>query len=131
MPWPDGIGLDAEWYGPRHKGTPHSLHVFDLLYLAGFWVGELPFEERYAALATIMQGKPRTGGDRPGCQGERVRLMPCVRNPGLMDYFAQQLTNPFSEGLVVRSASQTLLGSYAACADNPYSLKIKMKGQAK
>ncbi len=60
-----------------------------------------------------------------------IHLLPVVRNPNMVDFFSAQLTNPFSEGLVIRSATQRNLGSYTACADNGFIMKCKMKGGEK
>lgn len=112
------VCLDCEWMGPRHKNKEHRLVLFDILMLQGNWLGGIPFETRVAMLETFFM-------DLNGWWG--LELLGHRKNPGLMDYFAEQLQDPESEGLVVRRADSGLIGGLNACADNPKWVKVKMK----
>ncbi len=121
LPWPAGIGLDAELLGPRHKGTTQTLFVFDVLFANGEWVEE-PYRARLDWLNHIFTCFIRKGL----CKG-RVAVNLTIDNPNMVEFFSAQLTSPFSEGLVIRSATQRNMGSYAACADNNFIMKVKFK----
>lgn len=133
LPWPPNIVLDMEWCGNRcvQHVKEHSLHVFDLLscdlrildllsYGDDGWLGQVPFEKRYSALEYIVQMLPVLGG-----KPKHVHLIPCRKNPGLVDYFAEQLTNPLSEGLVVRHKDSKLVGSFTKPAVGDRMFKVK------
>ncbi len=128
LPWPDGLGLDCEWMGPRQvahiKGD--SLHVFDLLMgpvtpgsTRSDWLGDMPFVDRYILLHSLMES---------GRQSKQVRLVPAWANPGLVDRFMEQTQDPLSEGLVVRRADSKLIGALHRSAENPHWFKVKYRG---
>lgn len=111
MQWPDGIGLDIEFSGPRHAGGTPCLWVFDQLRSNNEWCGDVQFQDRIMCLserwewATVTRIPPH------------VALLRTWSNPGLCDRYAEQLTNPLSEGLVIRKATSTMIGSIGKCAE--------------
>lgn len=120
MPWPTGIGLDMEWMGPRDAGGKHSLHVFDILTFGPRWIGDLSFIQRAVTLAEVWLDMTERQG-RP----DDVHLVRCQNNPGLVDFFAMQLQDPASEGLVVRRADSKIIGHDLKCGVNPHWFKFK------
>lgn len=129
LPWPAGIGLDCELVGPRHAGSKQQLRLFDVLYVGGDWMGHLPFAAREDALMNIGYWLPhsvailRTSPLAPDC----INVLLSRSNPGLVDFYSEQMQDPRSEGLVIRRADQKLLGSFTGCMDNPAMLKCKFK----
>jgi ATP-dependent DNA ligase len=124
MPWPEGIGLDMEWMGPRDAGGKDSLHVFDILKNEGEWVGDLPFAKRLFVLAGVWL---KMSCDSKGPLPKDVHLVRCTPNPGLMDLFAMQLQDEKSEGLVVRRSDSKIVGHDLKCGVNPHWFKFKFK----
>lgn len=124
LPVPDGTAFDAEWVGPHvaehfksfgFSGPRHSLHIFDCLMWEGKWLRTTPFKHRVGLLR--IYGPPE----------RNIFTVQKVPNPGLVDLFQQQLTNPLSEGLVIRRADSGLILSETKCADNPLWFKIRYR----
>lgn len=119
--WPNGTAIDAEFMGPRQSGTQHTLHIFDLLYWKGEWLGPVPYAHRLDMLdihvAPLLKASTQN----------KVFLMPYFHNPGLVEQFALQLQNPLSEGLVVRRLDALNTGMIESMSDNPYIFKVKFK----
>lgn len=130
---PAGTVLDGEWLGMRRfevedpedwswrrcrAGEREELVLFDLLYVAGRWVGDVPALERFRALQQVWRGASRSR--RPG----HVRLVTC-RLGGYADLFTASAAAPLCEGIVLKHRSSTLLGSTSECQDNPRWLKVK------
>lgn len=106
LPWPDGMELDMEFSGPRHaKGIP-ELHIFDMLQFGNEWQGDEEFRRRYDYLKRTFERFLKR---------DHVHLIPAYTNPGLVDRYAEQLTNPLSEGLVIRRADSTMTGHPSKC----------------
>ena len=112
-PWPENITLDCEWIGRRMiEHVAHEyLYVFDILDGA-------PAIQRLSLLNTFGM----LWGD-----SVLVKFMPVWTNPGLFDRFQEQMTNPLSEGLVVRRADSRHLMGRNGCKTNPHCLKIKYR----
>lgn len=114
----DGVTLDCEYVGPRlccGVKPPQTLHVFDVLRHEGHWLRGTPFVVRLAILEKIMiPAVP--------CHGSRDRL---AKNPGLLDFFIEQMQDPTSEGIVVRRADSGLILDESRCRDNPMWWKVK------
>lgn len=122
LPWPNDITLDCEWTGTRMiaEHPKHELWVFDLL-------NDKPFVERRAELYEIVNPHTCNGNWERFKHAPNVHLVPYRRNPGLVEMFAEQLTNPASEGLVVRRADSKIIGHHSRCVENPHVRKI-LKG---
>ena len=124
LPWSVGVGVDMEMTGPRHAGGKHQLWIFDILAVPNhgqsMWVGDMPFDAR----ATLL--KLNAWFDPP-----LINYVETVPNPGLVDFYAEQLTDPLSEGLVVRRANSKLIGSTKGCAVNPHWFKVKHREAVK
>lgn len=117
MNWPRGCTLDVEWMGQRIT-REQKIFVFDLLRHNGKWLRKVPFLERSLIL---------NGPVRPDSFGSRVRYAPVFQNPGLADRFLEQMTNPESEGLVVRRADSGIVGGLSTCEPNPLCFKVKYR----
>jgi ATP-dependent DNA ligase len=118
LPWPHGIALDMELTGPRDKGGEHRLWVFDLFrpWDCNFQLAvTAPFHERLALLRQYMKT----------CSSPRVRFVEAYPNPGLRDLFAQQMTDPLSEGVVLRRGDWGIFGDQKKCKKSPMMVKIK------
>ena len=113
MPWPENIGLDCEWVGRRMvESVEHDiLYVFDVL-------DERPAKERLEWLADFFKQHGET---------KYVRSVPFWYNPGLFDRFQEQMTNPLSEGLVVRRSDSRHLMGRNGCLTHPAIFKIKYR----
>ena len=127
----DGTVFDAEWMGMRCKDVAgqrtHSLHVFDLLRFEGDWLRGTPFWLRYETLGRLLPAV-EISGRGPEWQQRTIFQVRAYPNPGLVDFFQQQMQDPLSEGLVVRRADSKLILSTRACADNPMVFKCKYRG---
>ena len=118
--WPDGIVLDCELVGPRmieHTAGKNMLIVFDVLSIPKA-IKESTFIERIMYMNAIMDGIDPTG---------TIQRSIHWYNPGLFDRFQEQMTNPLSEGLVVRRADSRHLMGRNGCKTNPHCLKIKYR----
>ncbi len=122
LPWPADVTLDCEWVGPRVADAKpvHSLHIFDLL------IPKTPFVERRSRLLKIIAG---VDGQKflGACRMPHVHFMPYRINPGLVDMFMEQLTNPLSEGIVVRRADEQIIGHPTRCVNSPFVFKVKYR----
>lgn len=118
LSWLDGIGVDCEWSGPRHKGGVDKLWVFDLLQWQGEWTGAWTFSKRVQYLQFWFL-------DMLDDVRATIHIVPLHVNPGLLDRYSEQLTNPISEGLVVRKATSKMLGGVGQCKVNPEWFKVK------
>lgn len=124
LPWPDGIGLDLEWSSLRRVGDSEGLWIFDLLMWEGQWCTE-PFSTRRALLYNWIN--PPECGTRWNTfqHATRVHILPCTRGGGMVDLFQSQLTNPLSEGIVIRRADQVNIGHHEKSVVSPTMWKTK------
>jgi hypothetical protein len=119
------VGIDMEFMGPRGQHPP-GLCIFDLLMWGGKWLGGTKFVDRYAALSRVYVDLLQTA--KNGRRDElfsRIELLPCWSNPGLPVRFVEQLTDPRSEGLVIRRHDSGLIGSSSRPTNNPLWFKLK------
>lgn len=131
MDWPDGIGLDMEWTGLRQVGDMNALYVFDLLAADCAWAGAHNYGTRQRNLARIWS-RACGGVFSHAAIGDHLSLAPIFSNSGLCDRFAEQISNPLSEGLVVRRADSIMQGSLTGCKDGPGGgYKVKFNRQTK
>lgn len=119
LPWPDGVGLDCEWSGPRHKDGRDQLWIFDLLMLGGVWSADTAKTRRsqlYELINPHVQCFEQDGGTTWAqfMRAIDVHLLPQLRFP-FVDRFAEQVTNPLSEGLVVQRADYVMVGAHDKC----------------
>lgn len=109
-----GLSLDCEWVGPRkdakHLTPGDRLFCFDILRHNGEWLRDTPFAERILLLDDL-----------------KLLGVPVFTNPELVEKFYVQLTDPMSEGIVIRHASSKLILRDGRCADNPLWFKAKMR----
>ncbi len=123
LPWPADVTLDCEWVGTRevkHKPA-HSLYVFDLL------LPKTPFVERRQQLYEIINILKAVPIPIAHMRVPNVYLVPYRQNPGLVDMFMEQLTNPLSEGIVVRRADEQIIGHPTRCVNSPFVFKTKYR----
>lgn len=113
LPWPDGIGLDMEWSSLRQSGDEQGLWIFDFLEMRGKWIGDRPYSERIAVMEVYFP------------VSQRIHQLHWIDNPGLCMFFEQQITNPLSEGIVVRRADSTLIGNWDRSVENGAIRKFK------
>jgi ATP-dependent DNA ligase len=107
----DGVTLDCEYVGPRQCGgvmPAHRLIVFDVIRHSGEWLRHARFDIRLALLRSMGLQTPRQD-----------------KNPGLLDFFLEQMQDCTSEGIVVRRADSGLILDESRCRDNPMWWKIK------
>lgn len=128
LPWPDGIGLDCEWFGPRDVKGEHKMYILDLLVLSGEWYGQHPYAKRCADLYDILN--PHICG--PDDMWMSMSRYPRIKHTvnARMDFvrlFEQEKRNPVSEGLVIRKATSTIIGNRTHSATNPEMLKVKFE----
>jgi hypothetical protein len=121
MGWPDGIALDMEWMGPRVKEVMkgrHEFWVFDMVYHDHRWLGRRTgFEDRLKRLREIWAGL------RPS---PRVKLLE-PWDGDFVRHFEDQMTNPLSEGLVLRRKDSKLIGDLSSAKKNPGMMKVKYR----
>lgn len=120
--WPDGIGLDMEWAGPRHTGDQQSLWIFDLL--ATPHNGET-FNMTYETRMAMLDLYCMEAG--VGLRESRIHVVPRFYNPGLCERFAEQMADPLSEGLVVRRRDSKIKGHWERSIEGEHLYKIKFK----
>ena len=125
LKFPDGTAFDAEWMGKRATallGGRHYLILFDLLYFAGQWQGNLPYHERYAALQTlIVRHKAQAKVETPN-----VVLEP-ICELGFLAMFERSKKMPLTEGIVLKGKDSKLKGNLLKSAENGYWLKCKWR----
>jgi ATP-dependent DNA ligase len=127
LAWPANVVLDCEYIGMRcvaNTHGQHSLHVFDILYYQRDWLGAMPFKKRYALLEHLFIKVMELAGFP---QNAPVQFVPARKNPGLVAMYQEQFTDALSEGLVVRHADSTLVGSFTACAKGDRMYKVKYR----
>lgn len=109
--WP--LALDCEWIGKRMVE-----HVdFDRLWIFDLLLPDLPFSQRLELLDDLQEH----------CREAVVQVMPHWSNPGLVERFQDQLTDPLSEGLVVRRADSVHLLGEKDCKVHPLVFKVKYR----
>ena len=87
---------------PCGDDEPYSSRLWPQ-YLSGF-----PFHARYELLKAALEFR----------QTETVKLLPVYRSPGLLDRFAEVLTLPYADGLVLRHACSHLVGAWLKSVEN-------------
>jgi hypothetical protein len=122
----DNIAIDMEWVGPRNKDALrerygkdyHGFRLFDIMYLNGRWLGDMPLSERWDMLVTIYE---LCRAKRP----EAARRITLVRTwDGDWDkMFEETRKDPLLEGIVLKRSDSPLVGS----SDNPYWFKVKYR----
>jgi len=111
----DGLSVQAELIGPRadylgDMPTPRIV-VVDCLRWAGRWNRTMPFVARMALLTD--QGIPH---------------LDYVESPHMCELFQAQLTDPVSEGVVVRRSSSGLVLHDDVCKEREGFYKVKFRG---
>lgn len=121
LPWPEGIGLCMEWIGPRGvlKRCTDFLYVFDVFMIDGE-LCDWPAWKRRNLIDSWR-------GLSSNWNIPNIRFAESFQNPGLLDRFQEQLSNPLSEGLVLRRADQVLAGHPSQCRPAPLILKCKYR----
>lgn len=107
----DGVSLDHEYIGPVRclgEWPRKELYTFDILRYAGQWLRNVAFSERIIMMRDLGIKTPRQ-----------------ATNPGLLDFFMEQMQDPTSEGIVVRRADSGLILDESRCRDNPFMWKVK------
>lgn len=111
----DGVSLQAEMIGPRkdYNGDmpAHRIEVVDCLRWSGQWLRQMPFAKRLGVL-----------------KDNGITHLPVVESPHLCELFSAQLTDPVSEGIVVRSASSGLVLHPDVCKVRRDWFKVKFRG---
>lgn len=131
IPWPDGLGLDFEFCGLRKQGDQPSIWIFDMFRFHNADLFNMRFDERVARLSILgaqmlLTSMPSFDSSDVDCDNfEHLHFVESVPNPGLVDFFVEQMQNPLSEGIVVRRADSTMIGSYNKCAENSAWVKCK------
>ena len=102
--------LDCEWLGTRmvENKPRHELYIFDVLR------PNASFLMRWLWLTDTLTGH----------LPDRIRLASVTYNPGMTDLFQQQLTDPMSEGIVIRRADCALIQKGGI---NPLMFKAKYR----
>lgn len=122
----DNIAIDMEWVGPRNKDALrerygcayHGFRIFDIMYLNGQWLGNMPLSQRWDTLVTIYEL----------CRAKRphaARRIELVRtwDADWDKLFEETRKDPLLEGIVLKRSDSPLVGS----ADNPYWFKVKYR----
>jgi hypothetical protein len=109
------VTVQAEFVGPRadylgHMPVPR-IEIVDCLRWRGEWLRHKPFGERLELLEV-----------------EGIPHLPAVESPLLCDLYAAQLTDPVSEGIVVRSATSGLVLHPDVCRVRSDWFKVKFRG---
>lgn len=132
LPVPEGTVFDAELMGTRgvaHDRTPRLL-IFDLLMDKGRWLRSVPFKTRWELLAGLWASAQVVASiiawEALGARFP-VALVPQMTGGGLVDFFAQQMQDPLSEGLVIRHRDSTLLLDPRRVRQNPQVFKCKYR----
>jgi hypothetical protein len=111
----DGISVQAELIGPRadylgDMPTPRIV-VVDCLRWSGLWLRALGFVKRIGVL-----------------QDHGIPHLEYVESPHMCELFQAQLTDPVSEGVVVRRASSGLVLHDDVCKERDGFYKVKFRG---
>jgi ATP-dependent DNA ligase len=108
----DGVTLDCEWVGNSTDGAldpgEHRIVAFDILRWDGKWLDGVDYSERLAMQTYL-----------------KIPWAKTYFSPDLTEAYYTQLTNPVSEGLVVRHKQQRIIMRDGRCSDNPLMLKVK------
>lgn len=138
---PDGTAFDAEWMGTHRQipakalnamvargemVSPHFLSLYDLLYFNGQWQGDIPYEQRYANLKTLIALHKQKAGVGPHIRDSRIEVCPIVE-VNWLNYFESQKVNPLTEGIVAKARDSKLKGGFDKPTDNPKWLKVKYR----
>ena len=123
----DGVSISGEWVGPRKDSNGnmprHFFYVFEILRFRGEWLRDMSRSARYHTLRLVLR-KAAMREDGAAQWG----LLLEVPNPGLVDLLGHQLTDPESEGVVIRRADSGLILSEQRNEVNPLCLKCKIGG---
>jgi len=111
----DGLSVQAEFIGPRadylgDMPTPRIV-VVDLFRLRGKWLRTTYFTHRIDLLRDLS-----------------IPHLSYVESPHMCDLFKAQLTDPVSEGVVVRRASSGLVLHDDVCKEREGFFKVKFRG---
>lgn len=109
------VTVQAEYVGPRPDylgNMPEPrIEIVDCLRWRGEWLRSTPFSERLELLEV-----------------EGIPHLPAVESPLLCELYASQLTDPVSEGIVVRSAKGGLVLHPDVCRVRSDWFKVKFRG---
>jgi hypothetical protein len=107
-----GITLDCEWVGNSTDGAldpgEHRIIAFDILRWNGEWLDGVDYADRLAMQHTI-----------------EIPWAKTYVSPDLTEAYYTQLTNPVSEGLVVRHKQQRIIMLDGRCSEHPLMFKVK------
>jgi hypothetical protein len=114
---PDLSMLDSEWMARRTVGEcPEKVFVFDTLWLADEWQGEVPYADRTTRLHFNYASKTNEHVD-----------MPEQAKNGFAEFFAKMQTIPWTEGMVLKDVRGKIKGDIKGCIVNPLLVKIKWR----
>lgn len=114
---PDLSMLDSEWMARRTVGEcPEKVFVFDTLWLANEWLGEVPYADRTTRLRDTYSAKVNEHVD-----------MPEQSKSGFAAFFAKMQTIPWTEGMVLKHFASVIKGDLDGCTVNPLMVKIKWR----
>lgn len=120
LPLPPLSAVDGEFIGRRNKDVvEHEMYAaFDLMYLGGQWLGELPFKVRWQALYDLCRLQAPTPHQK------RFVLVPMIVG-NLREFFDNSWKNPLCEGVVCKKLDSKLIGSPNHSEQNPDWIKCK------
>lgn len=115
MDLPDQTFLDGEWLARRTIGeSPEKLFLFDVLWWADDWRGDVAYENRSQQLESFLSGK----------LNEFVSVPESVSS-GFQEFFNKMKTIPYTEGMVMKHIYGVVKGDLKACQKYPLQVKIK------
>jgi len=117
---PDNTMLDCEWLCRRTIGEcPEKLFIFDVIWLNDEWIGKKPFIDRNKILLDLINKK------LCDCVG-----IPDSTSTNFEEFFETQTKIPWTEGIVLKHHTSTIIGDNLECKKNPLIIKIKWRGSS-
>lgn len=116
---PDQTMLDSEWLSRRTKddNIGECLFVFDCLWFEDQWLGDSYSWDRRELVSKFLGSK---------CN-QYLRTPEYVLN-NFQDFFDQQKSLSWTEGLVIKDLDATIVGDPNGCQKNAAYIKIKWRG---
>ena len=110
LDFPIGTILDGEWLERRTKG-PEAIILWDAMLYAGIWMGTRPYSERMKLLKDVPNiWTEETLKNFQNLSGPILTVTHRIYK-GFVEAFELTKSMPWTEGLVVKELSSTLIGS--------------------
>lgn len=114
MNLPDKTMLEGEWMARRTiDECPETMFLFDVLWYNDQWIGREDANYRFKMLHELKVDGP-------------VKF-PDFARENYQEFYNKQITIPWTEGIVLRHVTSTLIGDTVECKKNPLLIKCKWR----